>query len=180
MLPRRCDTIDPVTGEACGPDVFVVLGERSRYVDQQTLKLQVRWTRRGGGGRVPGSGWAEGACVRAAQRACGSGNGSTLRCVWPASPVLACAAARVAPQERPEDIPTGELPRTLLMVVDRHLVGRVTPGSRLVVTGIYCTHRCGAACVCVCVCACVCVCVFAEVPVALSVGSSAPTTAGGA
>lgn len=27
------------------------------------------------------------------------------------------------------------------MVVDRHLVGRVTPGSRLVVTGIYCTHR---------------------------------------
>jgi DNA replication licensing factor MCM5 len=44
-------------------------------------------------------------------------------------------------QERPEDIPTGELPRTLLMVVDRHLVGRVTPGSRLVVTGIYCTHR---------------------------------------
>jgi hypothetical protein len=46
-------------------------------------------------------------------------------------------------QERPEDIPTGELPRTLLMVVDRHLVGRVTPGSRLVVTGIYCTHRWG-------------------------------------
>ena len=53
----------------------------------------------------------------------------------------------VAPlQERPEDIPTGELPRTLLMVVDRHLVGRVTPGSRLVVTGIYCTHRWVRAC----------------------------------
>lgn len=45
------------------------------------------------------------------------------------------------PQERPEDVPTGELPRTLLMVADRHLVGRVTPGTRVRVTGIYCTHR---------------------------------------
>lgn len=83
MLPRRCETVDPVTNQACPLNSWVVLGERSKYVDQQTLKLQ----------------------------------------------------------ERPEDIPTGELPRTLLMVVDRHLVGRVTPGSRLVVTGIYCTHR---------------------------------------
>ena len=57
---------------------------------------------------------------------------------------FACSPAHVL-QERPEDIPTGELPRTLLMVVDRHLVGRVTPGSRLVVTGIYCTHRWGGA-----------------------------------
>ncbi len=85
LLPRRCSTVDPVTNQPCPLDSWVVLGERSRYVDQQTLKLQ----------------------------------------------------------ERPEDIPTGELPRTLLMVADRHLVGRVTPGSRLVVTGIYCTHRCG-------------------------------------
>lgn len=38
-------------------------------------------------------------------------------------------------------MPTGELPRTLLMVADRHLVGRVTPGTRVRVTGIYCTHR---------------------------------------
>ncbi|KAF8067409.1 MCM5 [Scenedesmus sp. PABB004] len=83
LLPRRCETRDPVTNAQCPLNSWVVLGERSRYVDQQTLKFQ----------------------------------------------------------ERPEDIPTGELPRTLLMVVDRHLVGRVTPGSRLVVTGIYCTHR---------------------------------------
>ncbi|WIA33295.1 hypothetical protein OEZ86_006435 [Tetradesmus obliquus] len=86
LLPRRCETVDPVTNTPCPPNSWVVLGERSRYVDQQTLKLQ----------------------------------------------------------ERPEDIPTGELPRTLLMVADRHLVGRVTPGSRLVVTGIYCTHRSAA------------------------------------
>eukprot|EP00878_Enallax_costatus_P039247 GHUV01044817.1.p1 GENE.GHUV01044817.1~~GHUV01044817.1.p1 ORF type:complete len:595 (+),score=224.38 GHUV01044817.1:62-1846(+) len=86
LLPRRCETVDPVTGSMCPQNSWVVLGERSSYVDQQTLKLQ----------------------------------------------------------ERPEDIPTGELPRTLLMVVDRHLVGRVTPGSRLVITGIYCTHRSSA------------------------------------
>lgn len=44
-------------------------------------------------------------------------------------------------QERPEDIPTGELPRTLMMVADRQLTGRVTPGSRVSVTAIYCTFR---------------------------------------
>ena len=44
-------------------------------------------------------------------------------------------------QERPEDIPTGELPRTVLLVADRGLVNKVTPGTRVVVTGIYCTTR---------------------------------------
>jgi len=69
--------------QKCGYNSFVVLGDRSKFIDQQTLKLQ----------------------------------------------------------ERPEDVPTGELPRTLLMVADRHLVGRVTPGTRVRVTGVYCTHR---------------------------------------
>jgi DNA replicative helicase MCM subunit Mcm2 (Cdc46/Mcm family) len=41
LLPRRCETVDPVTNTACPPNSWVVLGERSRYVDQQTLKLQV-------------------------------------------------------------------------------------------------------------------------------------------
>lgn len=41
LLPRRCDTVDPVTGNQCPLNSWVVLGERSRYVDQQTLKLQV-------------------------------------------------------------------------------------------------------------------------------------------
>jgi hypothetical protein len=42
LLPRRCETVDPVTNKACPLNSWVVLGERSRYVDQQTLKLQVR------------------------------------------------------------------------------------------------------------------------------------------
>ena len=40
-------------------------------------------------------------------------------------------------QERPEDVPTGELPRAVTLVADRHLVGRVAPGTRVTVTGIY-------------------------------------------
>ncbi len=40
-------------------------------------------------------------------------------------------------QERPEDVPTGELPRAMTLVADRHLVGRVAPGTRVTVTGIY-------------------------------------------
>lgn len=40
-------------------------------------------------------------------------------------------------QERPEDVPTGELPRAMTLVADRHLVGRVSPGTRVTVTGIY-------------------------------------------
>jgi DNA replication licensing factor MCM5 len=86
VVPRQCtvnqgDPSNP--NERCGYGSFVVLGDRSEYVDQQTLKLQ----------------------------------------------------------ERPEDVPTGELPRALLCVADRLLVGRVTPGTRVLVTGIYCTHR---------------------------------------
>jgi DNA replication licensing factor MCM5 len=86
VVPRQCtvnqgDPSNP--NERCSYGSFVVLGDRSEYVDQQTLKLQ----------------------------------------------------------ERPEDVPTGELPRTLLCVADRLLVGRVTPGTRVLVTGIYCTHR---------------------------------------
>ena len=86
VLPKQCTAQAGGAGgpnQRCSYNSFVVLGDRSRFVDQQTLKLQ----------------------------------------------------------ERPEDVPTGELPRTLLMVADRHLVGRVSPGTRVRVTGIYCTHR---------------------------------------
>ncbi len=41
LLPRRCETMDPITQQRCPQNSWVVLGERSRYVDQQTLKLQV-------------------------------------------------------------------------------------------------------------------------------------------
>ena len=40
-------------------------------------------------------------------------------------------------QESPQSIPTGELPRTMVLAVDRHLVGVAQPGSRVAVTGIY-------------------------------------------
>ena len=36
MVPRQCDS-----GGECGLDPFVTLPNRSKYVDQQTLKLQV-------------------------------------------------------------------------------------------------------------------------------------------
>jgi DNA replication licensing factor MCM5 len=39
-------------------------------------------------------------------------------------------------QERPEDVPTGDLPRSMLCLVDRGLVGAVSPGTRVTAVGI--------------------------------------------
>ena len=44
-------------------------------------------------------------------------------------------------QERPEDIPTGELPRSVQLVVDRHLVGQIAPGTRVTAYGIYSVYQ---------------------------------------
>ncbi|MBA0867314.1 hypothetical protein Goshw_029213 [Gossypium schwendimanii] len=65
--------------EPCPIDPWIVVPERSKYVDQQTMKLQ----------------------------------------------------------ENPEDVPTGELPRNMLLSVDRHLVQTIVPGTRLTIMGIY-------------------------------------------
>ena len=40
-------------------------------------------------------------------------------------------------QEAPEMIPVGELPRPVLLTVDRDLVNKISPGTRLVVNGIF-------------------------------------------
>jgi len=40
-------------------------------------------------------------------------------------------------QEAPDVIPTGEIPRTYQICVDRFLVDRMVPGTRVTVTGIY-------------------------------------------
>jgi len=40
-------------------------------------------------------------------------------------------------QENPEMIPTGEIPRTFQIFVDRYLTGKLIPGSRVKLTGIY-------------------------------------------
>ena len=58
--------------------------------------------------------------------------------------VTACLSqhALVSPcsmQERPEDVPTGELPRSISLLVDRHLVGRAAPGTRVKAIGIHTT-----------------------------------------
>ena len=50
-------------------------------------------------------------------------------------------------QEKPEDVPTGELPRTVSVLVDRHLVNKTTPGTRVNVVGIYSTFRVSPGCV---------------------------------
>eukprot|EP00164_Ancoracysta_twista_P008827 GFYU01012862.1.p1 GENE.GFYU01012862.1~~GFYU01012862.1.p1 ORF type:complete len:727 (-),score=252.45 GFYU01012862.1:299-2479(-) len=45
-------------------------------------------------------------------------------------------------QEAPETVPTGELPRSVLLACNRYLVGRVVPGTRVTVHGIYTlTHK---------------------------------------
>ncbi|KAJ6501662.1 MCM-domain-containing protein [Mycena vitilis] len=44
-------------------------------------------------------------------------------------------------QEAPDMVPVGELPRHMLLSVDRNLTGKVVPGSRVVATGIYSTFQ---------------------------------------
>lgn len=40
-------------------------------------------------------------------------------------------------QEAPETVPTGEIPRTFQVVLNRFLVNRIAPGTRVTLTGIY-------------------------------------------
>ena len=40
-------------------------------------------------------------------------------------------------QEAPDMVPVGELPRHMLLSADRHLTGKVVPGSRIIASGIY-------------------------------------------
>lgn len=80
QLPRRCDLLHTENqSERCPLDPFVVLPDRSKYVDMQTLKLQ----------------------------------------------------------ENPEDVPTGEMPRSMMLSIDRHMVQRIVPGTRVTLVGIF-------------------------------------------
>jgi DNA replication licensing factor MCM5 len=76
-LPTKCDR-DGRAGDDCGPGTFVIMSDKCKYIDQQTLKLQ----------------------------------------------------------ESPEVVPTGEMPRNIMLTVDRYLVDRITPGTRVSVLGI--------------------------------------------
>lgn len=44
-------------------------------------------------------------------------------------------------QEKPEAVPTGELPNNLTLMVDRHLVGKIAPGTRVNAIGIYSIYQ---------------------------------------
>eukprot|EP00658_Telonema_sp_P-2_P055284 TRINITY_DN43953_c0_g1_i1.p1 TRINITY_DN43953_c0_g1~~TRINITY_DN43953_c0_g1_i1.p1 ORF type:complete len:429 (+),score=117.35 TRINITY_DN43953_c0_g1_i1:241-1527(+) len=44
-------------------------------------------------------------------------------------------------QEEPESVPTGEMPRTILVCVDRRLAGRFIPGMRVMLLGVHCTMQ---------------------------------------
>ncbi|KAL6226181.1 hypothetical protein ACLB2K_000144 [Fragaria x ananassa] len=83
IVPRTCNHIPQPGEEPCPLDPWVVVPDKSKYVDQQTLKLQ----------------------------------------------------------ENPEDVPTGELPRNMLLSVDRHLVQTIVPGTRLTIMGIYSIYQ---------------------------------------
>ncbi|CAM8931366.1 unnamed protein product [Rhodiola kirilowii] len=78
-VPRSCDHAPQPGEEPCPLDPWIIVPDKSRYVDQQTLKLQ----------------------------------------------------------ENPEDVPTGELPRNMLLSIDRHLVQTIVPGTRLTIMGIF-------------------------------------------
>uniref|UniRef100_K3W6E1 DNA replication licensing factor MCM5 n=1 Tax=Globisporangium ultimum (strain ATCC 200006 / CBS 805.95 / DAOM BR144) TaxID=431595 RepID=K3W6E1_GLOUD len=47
-------------------------------------------------------------------------------------------------QENPEVVPTGEMPRNLALIADRHLVDRASPGTRVSVVGITSVVNAGA------------------------------------
>lgn len=76
-IPTKCDR-DGKIGEDCGPGSYVIMSDKCKYIDQQTMKLQ----------------------------------------------------------ESPEVVPTGEMPRNIMLTVDRYLVDRITPGTRVSVLGI--------------------------------------------
>ncbi len=81
-LPRTCNGPNretDVANQSCPVDPFVIVAEKSKCVDQQTIKIQ----------------------------------------------------------ESPDMVPVGELPRHVLSTVDRFLVNKVTPGTRVIINGVY-------------------------------------------
>lgn len=81
-LPRTCtgpNRETDVASQPCPVDPFVIVAEKSKCVDQQTIKIQ----------------------------------------------------------ESPDMVPVGELPRHVLSTVDRFLVNKVTPGTRVIINGVY-------------------------------------------
>ncbi|KAJ3269265.1 minichromosome maintenance protein 5 [Terramyces sp. JEL0728] len=80
-IPRNCDSEPDSTGDRpkCPVDPYIVVHQKSTFIDQQMLKLQ----------------------------------------------------------EPHGMVPVGELPRHVMLSADRYLTGKVTPGMRVTVTGIF-------------------------------------------
>lgn len=80
-IPKRCIEEERQAKKEfrCGPNPYLIVGDKSRYCDHQVLKLQ----------------------------------------------------------ESPETVPTGEMPRNVQLAVDRYLVDRAAPGTRVTVIGVY-------------------------------------------
>eukprot|EP00842_Homolaphlyctis_polyrhiza_P004395 jgi/Hompol1/4957/HPOL_001889-RA len=80
-LPRTCESAPEPNGNKpkCPLDPYIILHDKSKFINQQTLKLQ----------------------------------------------------------ELPGMVPVGELPRHLLLTVDRYLTDKVKPGMRVTATGIF-------------------------------------------
>ena len=44
-------------------------------------------------------------------------------------------------QENPEDVPAGEMPRNMVLLVERTMVQQIVPGTRVTLLGIYSIHN---------------------------------------
>lgn len=72
-----------------------------------------------------------------------------VSCPRLAQPLFLLSFARVvsyrALQESPEVVPTGEMPRNIIVVLDRNLVDKVSPGTRVSIMGIASLYNSAAA-----------------------------------
>ncbi len=84
QLPKTCAAV-PADGEKsqCPPEPYLVVHDKSQFIDQQILKLQ----------------------------------------------------------ELPEMVPVGEMPRHVLLSVDRYLTNKIIPGTRCTINGIYSIYQ---------------------------------------
>ncbi|KAI3637117.1 hypothetical protein MIR68_004823 [Amoeboaphelidium protococcarum] len=79
QVPRKCENVGEGDAKKCPMDPYLINHEKSKYVDQQVLKLQ----------------------------------------------------------ETPESVPVGELPRHMLVTIDRYLTNQIVPGTHLTINGVY-------------------------------------------
>jgi DNA replication licensing factor MCM5 len=110
----------------------IIAGPRALDLPMQCMQNGTGGTAAGGGG---------GAGLGGGQAAAALGGGSQKRC-RPNPYVLLPHRCEFEDQqslklqELPEDVPTGELPRHVSVVVDRYLVDKASPGSRVQITAV--------------------------------------------